>query len=94
MAREGCDLLDVGYLHVVFTVHQELACVFWRDRREMHDLLFRCAWATVVEFAVDRKWLGGRTGAVAVPRTWGRWLQYHPYVHMVVPSGGLTARGG
>ena len=92
-AREGCDLLDVGYYHVVFTVPHELGCVFWRNQREMYNLLFRCAWATVAEFAADRKWLGARTGAVAVLHTWGRKLQYHPHVHMVVPSGGLTDRG-
>ncbi|MBO7674357.1 MAG: IS91 family transposase [Atopobiaceae bacterium] len=93
VAREGCDLLDVGYYHVVFTVPHELGCVFWRNQREMYNLLFRCAWATVAEFAADRKWLGARTGAVAVLHTWGRKLQYHPHVHMVVPSGGLTDRG-
>jgi hypothetical protein len=93
VAREGCDLLDVGYYHVVFTVPHELGCVFWRNQREMYNLLFRCAWATVAEFAADRKWLGARTGAVAAPHAWGRKLQYHPHVHMVVPSGGLTDRG-
>ena len=94
VAREGCDLLDVGYWHVVFTVPHELGCVFWRNQREMYNLLFRCAWATVAEFAADRRWLGARTGAVAVLHTWGRRLQYHPHVHMVVPAGGLTPRGG
>jgi hypothetical protein len=93
VAREGCDLLEVGYWHVVFTVPHELNCVFWRNQRETHDLLFRCAWATVAEFAADRRWMGARTGAVAVLHTWGRQLQYHPHVHMVVPSGGLTGRG-
>ena len=93
VAREGCDLLDVGYYHVVFTVPHEFACLFWRNQREMYNLLFRCAWATVTAFAADPRWLGAKTGAVAVPHTWGRKLQYHPHVHMVVPSGGLTDRG-
>ena len=94
VAREGCDLLDVGYWHVVFTVPAELRCVFWRNQRACYNLLFRCAWATVAAFAADRRWMGARTGAVAVLHTWGRQLQYHPHVHMLVPSGGLTARGG
>ena len=93
VAREGGDLLDVGYWHVVFTVPHELACVFWRNQRAMYNLLFRCAWATVAAFAADRRWMGARTGATAVLHTWGRQLQYHPHVHMVVPSGGLTERG-
>lgn len=94
VAREGLDLLDVGYWHVVFTVPHELACVFWRNQREMYGLLFRCAWETVSAFAADPRWMGARTGAVAVLHTWGRQLQYHPHVHMVVPSGGLTERSG
>ena len=93
VAREGCDLLDVGYWHVVFTVPHELACVFWRNQRVMYNLLFRCAWETVATFASDPRWMGARTGATAVLHTWGRQLQYHPHVHMVVPAGGLTARG-
>jgi hypothetical protein len=93
VAREGCDLLDVGYWHVVLTVPHELACVFWRNQREMYNLLFRCAWETVSAFAADRRWMGARTGATAVLHTWGRQPRYHPHVHMVVPSGGLTGRG-
>jgi hypothetical protein len=93
VAREGCDLLDVGYWHVVFTVPHELGCVFWRNQRECYNLLFRCAWETVDAFARDARWMGARTGATAVLHTWGRRLQYHPHVHMVVPSGGLTERG-
>ncbi len=94
VAREGLDLLDVGYWHVVFTVPHELACVFWRNQRAMYNLLFRCAWETVSAFASDPRWMGARTGATAVLHTWGRRLQYHPHVHMLVPSGGLTDRNG
>ncbi|MDO4539468.1 MAG: transposase zinc-binding domain-containing protein, partial [Coriobacteriales bacterium] len=39
VARECRDLLDVGYWHVVFTVPHELAPVFWRNQREMYNLL-------------------------------------------------------
>lgn len=59
----------------------------------MYGLLFKCAWATVDEFASDPKYLGAKTGATAVLHTWGRRMQYHPHVHMIIPSGGLTREG-
>ena len=87
------DLLDVGYYHVVFTVPAELNPVFYCNQEACYSLLFRCAWETVKAFAADPKFLGATTGATSVLHTWGRQLQYHPHVHMIVPSGGLTATG-
>ena len=94
VTREGRDLIGVGYYHLVFTVPHELNPVFYRNQREMYNLLFRCSWATVAAFAADPKYLGARTGAISVLHTWGRQVQYHPHVHMIVPAGGLTERGG
>ena len=87
------DLLDIGYYHAVFTVPAELNPVFWCNQEACYALLFRCAWETVKAFAADSKYLGARTGATSVLHTWGRQLQYHPHVHMIVPSGGLTDCG-
>ena len=87
------DLLDVGYYHVVFTVPAALNPVFYCNQEACYSLLFRCAWETVKAFASDPKYLGANTGATSVLHTWGRRLQRHPHVHMIVPSGGLTATG-
>lgn len=94
VTREGRDLIGVGYYHLVFTVPHELNPVFYRNQKEMYNLLFRCSWATVAAFAADPKYLGAKTGAISVLHTWGRQVQYHPHVHMIVPAGGLTERGG
>ena len=91
--ERSSDLLDVGYYHMVFTVPAELNPIFYSNQRECYNLLLRCAWETVRAFAADPRWLGARTGATAVLHTWGRRLQYHPHVHMIVPSGGLTRAG-
>jgi hypothetical protein len=37
--------------------------------------------------------VGGQIGLVGVLHTWGRNLSYHPHVHYLVPSGGLSADG-
>jgi hypothetical protein len=84
------ELLSVGYFHVVFTVPAELNALFWRNQRELYGLLMRCAWQTVRDLAADPRFLGARTGAIAVLHTWGRTIQYHPHVHLIVPAGGLT----
>lgn len=91
--ERSTDLLDIGYYHAVFTVPAELNPVFCCNQELCYQLLFRCAWETVRAFSDDPRYLGARTGATAVLHTWGRRLQYHPHVHMIIPSGGLTARG-
>jgi ribosomal protein L32 len=91
--ERSADLLDIGYYHAVFTVPSELNPLFYYNQKTAYGLLFRCAWETVKEFASDRRYLGATTGATCVLHTWGRRLQYHPHVHMIIPSGGLTAHG-
>ncbi|MGN0908485.1 MAG: IS91 family transposase [Succinivibrio sp.] len=91
--ERSADLLDIGYYHAVFTVPSELYPVFYCNQEACYGLLFRCAWETVDEFASDPRHLGAKTGATAVLHTWGRQLQYHPHVHMIIPSGGLTREG-
>ena len=91
-ARER-DLLDVGYFHVVFTVPPELNGLFLRNQAALYSLLFASAWGALKALAADGRLLGAVPGAVAVLHTWGRKMQYHPHVHMVVTGGGLDARG-
>jgi hypothetical protein len=91
--ERSADLLDIGYYHAVFTVPSELYPLFYSNQAIAYNLLFRCAWETVREFASDRHHLGAQTGATSVLHTWGRYLQYHPHVHMIIPSGGLTKQG-
>jgi hypothetical protein len=87
------DLLDIGYYHAVFTIPSELHSLFYSNQEVVYGLLFRCAWETVKAFAGDLRYLGALTGATAVLHTWGRQLQYHPHIHMIIPSGGLTKHG-
>jgi ribosomal protein L32 len=91
--ERSVDLLDIGYYHAVFTVPSELYPLFYANQRQAYGLLFRCAWETVREFAANRRHLGATTGATCVLHTWGRRLQYHPHVHMIIPAGGLTTHG-
>ena len=87
------DLLDIGYFHVVFTVPQELNSLIYRNQRDCYNLLFRCVAQTLQDLAGDKKYLGAAIGHTAVLHTWGQNLCFHPHIHCIVPSGGLTALG-
>lgn len=91
--RRSRDLLDVGYYHAVFTIPSELNPLFYCNQRACYALLFHASWETVKAFARDPRYLGATPGATSVLHTWGRRLQYHPHVHMIIPSGGLSERG-
>ena len=80
-------MLDIGYYHMVFTIPSELYPVFYSNQKESYNLLFRCSWETLKTFASDEKYLGAEVGATAILHTWGRTLQYHPHIHMIVSIG-------
>lgn len=87
------DLLDIGYFHVVFTVPQELNSLIYCNQKDCYNILFRCVAETLQELARDKKYLGASIGHTAVLHTWGQNLCFHPHIHCIVPSGGLTALG-
>jgi predicted Zn-ribbon and HTH transcriptional regulator len=90
---QKADLLNIGYFHVVFTVPQELNTLIYRNQRDCYKLLFRCAAESLQELTGDKKYLGASIGLTAVLHTWGQNLCFHPHIHCIVPSGGLTALG-
>lgn len=87
------DLLNIGYFHVVFTVPQELNQLIYNNQRACYNLLFRCVAETLQELSSDKKYLGASVGITAILHTWGQNLCFHPHIHCIVPSGGLTTLG-
>jgi Putative transposase/Transposase zinc-binding domain len=86
-------LLPVDYYHVVFTLPQEVAAlaeVCWANRRQVYELLFRAASATVQAVAADPRHLGAQVGLLLVLHTWGQNLHHHPHVHGLATGGGLS----
>jgi hypothetical protein len=91
--RLASSLLPVPHFHLVFTVPHELSEIILANRRELYGLLFRAAWETLRDVALDPQHLGGEVGAVLVLHTWGQALDHHPHVHAIVPGGGLSLDG-
>ena len=86
-------VLPTHYFHVVFTLPAELRPLAALHRREVFDLLFAAASATLLELGRDGRRLGADLGITMVLHTWARDLTFHPHVHAIVTGGGLAPSG-
>jgi len=64
-AREQ-ELLPVPYFHVVFTLPDILNPLCLHHGKIIYSILFQKAWSVIRSFGYDPKWLGGRTGMIAI----------------------------
>jgi hypothetical protein len=88
-ARER-DLLDVPYVHVVFTLPHALLPLAYRNSPRLYTWLLQLSAATLREVAADPRHFGAEIGMLSILHTWGQTLVHHPHVHCVVPAGGLS----
>jgi len=86
-------LLPVPYYFWTFTVPDTLRAAFAARPDLLHDLLFAQAFAALQAVAHRKNVLGADIAAIAVLHTWGRQLQHHPHLHLIVPGGGLADGG-
>jgi len=84
------ELLDLPYVHVVFTLPHTLHALCRRNAALLYHLLFRASAATLLEVAADPRHLGADIGFLSILHTWGQTLVRHPHVHCVVPTGGFS----
>jgi hypothetical protein len=93
LAAREAELLPVGYFHVVFTLPAPITDIAYQNKRAVYDLLMRASAETTLTIAADPRHLGTHIGITSVLHTWGSAMTHHPYVHMIVPGGGLSADG-
>src|SRR6516165_6329368 len=93
LAEREKELLNVPYVHVVFTLPHQLSPLALANKRTLYDLLFRASAATLLEIAADPKHLGAQIGFMSVLHTWGQNVLHHPHVHCVIAAGGLALDG-
>ncbi len=86
----SANLPPVRHFHVVFTLPDCLNPMFYLNQGKAYDLLFKAASQALLQCAANPTLLGAQAGAVGVLHTWGQTLVYHPHIHMIVPSGGLS----
>jgi hypothetical protein len=88
------DLFDTFYHHVTFTVPAELRVLFKWNKKLLYDVLFESMWATLLSFSKNpQSRLMAEIGVISILHTWTQKLEYHPHVHCMIPSGGLTSAG-
>jgi Transposase zinc-binding domain/Putative transposase len=93
LAAREAELLDVPYVHVVFTLPHTLSPLAIQNPRVLSNLLFQAVADTLLTVARDPPHLGAEIGFLAVLHTWGQTLHHHPHLHCVVPGGGLSPDG-
>jgi hypothetical protein len=91
LAARRQELLPVPYVHVVFTLPQELRQLIRQNQKDLSDILIRAAAQSLITLAADPHYVGGLIGVLCVLHTWTRALAYHPHVHCLVPAGGVAA---
>ena len=91
-ARQN-ELLPVTYVHVVFTLPQQLSQLVLQNKKLLYDLLFHASAQTLLEVAADPQHLGAAIGFLSVLHSWGQNLLHHPHVHCLIPAGGLSPDG-
>ncbi len=89
--RQLQRLLPCPYFLVTFTVPQELRRLVRSNQKLGYEAMFQSSVGSLRKLLADPEVLGiSQLGLLAVLHTWGRTLDYHPHIHMLVPAGGLT----
>jgi len=90
------EVLNVPYVHLVFTLPHSLNDLYGAHPRWVIDTLFASVAQTLSQFAASPKWMGAEGGTPAfslVLHTWGQELQRHIHVHAVMACGVLDKTG-
>lgn len=88
------QLLPVPYFLLTFTLPEQCRGIAYTHQKEVYSALFFAAYQSVRKLAQDTRYTGATDiAALAVLHTWGRQMQYHVHVHMLVAGGGLTSQG-
>jgi hypothetical protein len=90
LAQRTAELLPTAYFHVVFTLPAPIAAIAFYNQQVVYDMLFRIVAETLLTITRDPQRLGVETGFFTILHTWGQNLHFHPHLHCVVPSGGLS----
>jgi Putative transposase/Transposase zinc-binding domain len=84
--------LPCPYFMLTFTIPEELRPLAMFQPEKVYDAMMTAAAESLKALAKDPRHVGAdRLGFTSILHTWGRQMQFHPHVHMVVPGGGLNA---
>lgn len=84
-AKQEARLLPVPYFMVTFTLPAELRPLCKAHPKILCDLILRES-AGALRDLTATKTKGARAGFTSVLHTWGRQMQHHPHVHIIIPA--------
>ena len=82
------ELLPVPYHHLVFTLPQELRELCYQNKKIIYRLMFK-ATSEALQTAAESRYQA-QIGSIDVLHTWNQELEYHPHIHKIVPSIGIS----
>ena len=88
LEKQTCELLPVGYFHLVFALPHEFNRLILAHKKILLALLFKAVSETLLEFGQRR--FGATMGIIAVLHTWDQTLKDHFHLHCLVPAGALS----
>jgi len=92
-ARQEARLLPVPYFMVTFTLPAELRPLCRARPEVLYDLMLRES-AAALQDLIATKHHGAKGGFTSVLHTWGRQIQHHPHVHLIVPAVAIHPESG
>jgi len=90
-AKQEARLLPVPYFMVTFTLPAELRPLCLLHPEILYPLLLTQS-AAALQDVCATKHRGARLGFTSVLHTWGRQIQHHPHVHLIVPAAAFHAK--
>lgn len=88
--KRKSEVIDAPYFHIVFTVLEEVNPLIYANKELLYSLLYKVSADTLMELAIDKKYLNASIGFMSILHTWGQKMDFHPHIHCIVLGGGLT----
>jgi hypothetical protein len=94
-------LLNCGHFHLVFTIPQEYHPLWLYNRKWFINTHFHVVNETLKDLLMGSTYQGkhyegrlnGMPGFISTLHTWGRSLNLHPHIHVLITAGGLDREG-
>lgn len=91
IAKRESELLPTNYFLLTYTIPSKLRPLFLSNKKLCYNLLFKAMSHTLLkEVENNNRTFQGKAGFFAVLHTWDQRLNFHPHLHVVIPSGCLS----
>jgi len=90
--KREAQLLGCDYYHIVLTVPKEIRSLFLADQKRLYSMFMKTAAQCVIALAKDNRFVGAIPAILMVLHTWTTDMKYHPHIHMLVSSGGVSEK--